>query len=160
MTVGCGFRLSSLHSIIKGAVCNASTALDKLLRTEVDGSAEIRSHLVDSITLMGQAMLKSSHLRKRSMVSDVNPVYKRMCLDEGPVEGKLLYDDLPKVMKEAFVVGRLTGSVGRNSKNSYGPVRSQNRGRGFHSGRGRPYQARQSYRGNSSRQQSRRSRPQ
>ena len=37
------------------------------------------------------------------MACDLNPTYRKMAYDRGPVKSKTLYDDLVKSMKEAFV---------------------------------------------------------
>ena len=41
------------------------------------------------------------------MGRDINPSYRRMAFDSGPVKSNWLYDDLPKSMKDAYVTGKI-----------------------------------------------------
>ena len=45
------------------------------------------------------------------MARDLNPTYRKMAYDSGPVKSKTLYDDLAKSMKEAFVTGKITNKA-------------------------------------------------
>lgn len=97
------------------AMCAFSTVLSDIMDIDGDKGKQLRSGMVDGITMLGQAMIKTSHMRKRSMVRDLNPVYRRMAFDPTPVKSKFLYDDLSKSMKEAYV----TGKVCNKTKNPY-----------------------------------------
>ena len=59
------------------------------------------------------------------MTRDINPTYRKMSLDCGPVKLKELYDELPKAMKDAY----LTGNLALKKKKTIKP--------GLFSGRGR-----------------------
>ena len=92
-----------------------STVLNNSMKIDGDDGKQIRSLLVDGTTMLGQAMIKTSHMRKRSMVRDLNPQYRRMAFETTPVKSKFLYEDLSKSLKEAFV----TGKIAQKAKNPY-----------------------------------------
>ena len=93
------------------SICQMTEALDKLLPVAGDEVKDARAKIIDSTTLLGQAMIKTTHLRKRFMAKDVNPTYRRMAFETGPVKGKLLYDDLAKSMKDAYVTGKISSKT-------------------------------------------------
>lgn len=60
------------------------------------------------------------------MAKDLNPTYRRIAYDNTPVKSKLLYEDLTKSMKEAYV----TGKIVTQAKNPYTrPFHNHNRGK-------------------------------
>ena len=93
------------------SICQMTEALDKLLPVAGEEVKEAGTKIIDSTTLLGQAMIKTTHLRKRFMTKDVNPTYKRMAFETGPVKRKLLYDDLAKSMKDAYVTGKISSKT-------------------------------------------------
>lgn len=57
------FSLKHIHGVMTKAMYQLSVSLSKLLPMDGDGMKEIRTGLVDGISLLGQAMIKTTHYR-------------------------------------------------------------------------------------------------
>lgn len=80
-------------------------------------SKEIVKMCFDGITMLGTAHAKLNNKRKHAISSSLDPEIKDVCSSRHTVTGYLFGDDLPKAIKDAKEVSKLTKSVG--SQNQY-----------------------------------------
>ena len=74
-------------------------------------SKEVIKMCFDSITMLGTAHARLNSKRKHSISTSLDPEIKDVCSSRHSVTGYLFGDDLPKAIKDAKEVGKLSKSV-------------------------------------------------
>ena len=92
--------------------------------TMVD-SKEIVKKCFDAITMLGTAHAKLNNKRKHAISSSLDPEIKDVCSSRHTVTGYLFGDDLPKAIKDAKEVSKLTKSVGSQNQHQKGRRKQQ-----------------------------------
>eukprot|EP00794_Sanderia_malayensis_P013520 gene13520-14932_t len=88
-------------------------------------SKEIVKMCFDGITTLGTAHAKLNNKRKQAISSHLDPDIKDVCSSRHVVTGYLFGDDLPKAIKDAKEVSKLTKSVASQSQYSKGKRKQQ-----------------------------------
>lgn len=69
-----GFRLRHIHGVMLKSLYQLGLGIEKVMNVDGEEGKQIRSCLVDSATMLGQAMVKTSHFRVSIKVGLHRPV--------------------------------------------------------------------------------------